>query len=239
MEAYTYSNLFDTKGIEYIVIIFFLLLLIPFWLIVNRKSETGNIIQEAVKVFATSVLSIPKGLFYSRNHAWLYLEKSGQAKIGIDDFLLKVLGKVNVVPSKSAGEYIKKGDVIALIEKDGKKLKIHSPVSGEIFGFNSELKEDATSLSADPYGDGWLYIVQPENWKNETSGFFLGNEVMPWMDRELQRLKDFLNVSYSKYTDTAMALVYQEGGELQQNPLADLETAVWDDFQNEFLEQIG
>ncbi|WP_340110871.1 glycine cleavage system protein H [Maribellus mangrovi] len=236
MEAYTYSNIFDTKGIEYIVIIFFLLLLIPFWIIVNRKSETVQQMKQAIKTLTATVLNIPRGLFYSPNHAWLYLEKNGQVRIGIDDFLVKVLGEIEVKLLKNEGEKIKKGDVIAVVEQNGKQLKLHSPVSGQIAGINADILEDAATLLADPYGKGWMFTVEPDNWKAETVGFLMGNEVKPWVDRELRRLKDFLNVSFSRHTDPSMAVVFQEGGELQMNPLTELDAEVWDDFQNEFME---
>ncbi len=32
MEGFTYTNIFETKGIEYIIIICFFLILIPFWI---------------------------------------------------------------------------------------------------------------------------------------------------------------------------------------------------------------
>lgn len=237
MEAYTYSNLFDTKGIEYIIIIFFLLLLIPFWIIINRKSEVADKIRNSIKALTVGSLRIPKGLFFSRNHTWLQLEKSGDARIGIDDFLLKVLGDVRIEPLKVTGEKIRKGDVIALLEQEGKQLKLHAPVSGQISGFNEELVGNTSTLARDPYGEGWLFKVEPDNWKTETTGYTLGKESLNWMDRELQRLKDFLSISFSKNNDLHLAPVFQEGGELQMNPLAGLETKVWDDFQYEFLEQ--
>lgn len=237
MEAYTYTNLFDTKGIEYIIIIFFLLLLIPFWIIVNRKSEAVESVRQTIQAFTASVLRIPQGLFFSRNHTWLYMEKSGQAKIGIDDFLLKTLGEVKVLPVTEAGNSVKKGDVVALVEQDGKQLKLHSPVSGIISGFNSDWSESSEDVRDDLYNDGWLFTLQPDNWKKETAGFLLGNEIYPWMEREVQRLKDFLSVSYSKSENGSMALAFQEGGELQMNPLSGMESEVWNDFQYEFLEQ--
>ena len=239
MEAYIYSNIFDTKGIEYIIIIFFLLLLIPFWIVVNRKSEAVVRITKSIKAFTASVLSTPKGLFFSRNHTWLQLEKSGEARIGIDDFLIKVLGDVVVHPLKSPGDDIKKGEPIAFIEQAGKELKMHSPVSGKITGFNSAIIEEEAAFVGDPYGEGWLFTLQPDSWKAETAGYLLGDESESWMEGELQRLKDFLNVTFSRNSDPSMLLVYQEGGELQMNPLSNMEVEVWDDFQNEFLEQTG
>jgi glycine cleavage system H protein len=36
MEAFTYVNIFDTKGIEYVLVITFLLLVISFWRYLTR-----------------------------------------------------------------------------------------------------------------------------------------------------------------------------------------------------------
>lgn len=239
MEAYTYTNLFDTKGIEYIVIIFFLLLLIPFWITVNRKSEMATKMQQAIQTLTAAVLRIPRGLFFSRNHTWLYLEKSGEAKVGIDDFMLKVLGDIRVKPLKEAGEKVKKGEVVVLLEQAGKQIKLRSPISGEIYGFNTELSDVYEPVNIDPYKTGWLYTMHPHNWKTETSDFLLGKEILPWMEKEIQRLKDFLNVTFARQSEASVAPVFQEGGELQMNPLAELNEEVWHDFQNEFLEQTG
>ena len=237
MEGFTYTNLFDTKGIEYIIVIIFLLLLIPFWIVVNRKSEAVQQIQQRVRVLTANFLRIPKGLFYSRNHTWLYLEKSGQAKVGLDDFLQNVLGEVAVQPIKATGDTVKKGEVLALIEQGGKQLRIHSPLSGEIAGFNDSLSENDEAFRTGALEDGWLYTVVPASWQKETSGFLLGAEAAKWFSDEITRLKDFLNINLSRQAGVSTIVAFQEGGELELNPLAELDAGIWDEFQNEFLEQ--
>ena len=236
MEGFTYTNIFETKGIEYVIIIFFFLILIPFWLIMNRKSEAVKQIKQAVKALTTSALRIPKGLFYSKNHTWAFLEKSGNAKIGIDDFLLQIVGAFELNMLKNEGDNIGKGEVLAEIEQEGRRLQLLAPISGVIVGINSALAENAEIMEADPYGEGWMYAIQPSNWKVETSGFYFAEEAIKWMGNELQRLKDFLNVTLSKNDETPI-LVYQEGGELQMNPLEGLNSKIWSDFQDEFLSQ--
>ena len=37
MDGFSYINIFDTKGIEYLVIIAFLVMIIPFWIIINKE----------------------------------------------------------------------------------------------------------------------------------------------------------------------------------------------------------
>ena len=237
MEAYTYSNLFDTKGIEYIIIIFFLLLLIPIWIVVSRKSEVVRQIRQKVSVLTAGILRIPQGLFFSRNHTWLYLEKSGQARIGIDDFLIRVVGKVQVSPLKSPGDKIKKGEVMAILEQNGKQLHVHSPVSGEMAEVNTVIAENGEMLISDPYNEGWLLSVKPDNWKSETSGLYLAEEASRWITNELQRMKDFLSVALAKHAGASPEIVFQEGGEIQANLLEELEAEIWNDFQKEFLDE--
>ena len=87
MDAFTYKDIFETKGIEYIIIIAFLLLLIPFWILLNKSPKIKAEIQKAWDVLTANILRIPQGLFFSRNHTWAFMEKSGLAKVGLDDFL--------------------------------------------------------------------------------------------------------------------------------------------------------
>ncbi|WP_319501561.1 hypothetical protein [uncultured Draconibacterium sp.] len=235
MEGFTYSNLFDTKGIEYIVVIIFLLLLIPFWVMVNRKSEVVQHIQQGIRVLTTNFLRIPKGLFFSPNHTWMYMEKSGQAKIGLDDFLQNVLGEIEIQPLKSTGETVKKGEVLALIGQGGKQLRVHSPLSGEIVAANLAPGESDVP-GTNELDAGWLYSMVPENWQKETSGFLLGVEAANWFTDEITRLKDFLNINLARQAGVSTVLAFQEGGELEPNPLAKLDAEIWNEFQNEFME---
>ncbi|MFV0592406.1 MAG: glycine cleavage system protein H [Draconibacterium sp.] len=237
MEGFTYTNLFDTKGIEYIIVIIFLLLLIPFWLIINRKSETVQQFQQSIRVLTANLLRIPKGLFYSRSHTWLFLEKSGQAKIGLDDFLQNVLGEITVQPLKSTGDTVQKGDVIALVEQGEKQLHIHSPLSGEIAGFNELALANSGAPRTDKLEEAWLYTIVPANWKKETSNFLLGTEAIQWFSDEITRLLDFLTVNLARQAGVSAVVAFQEGGELEANPLSKLDADIWDGFQNEFLEQ--
>jgi glycine cleavage system H protein len=38
MDGFSYTNIFETKGIEYLMIIAFMLILVPFWITLNRKA---------------------------------------------------------------------------------------------------------------------------------------------------------------------------------------------------------
>ncbi|MCU0408677.1 MAG: glycine cleavage system protein H, partial [Bacteroidales bacterium] len=156
MDGFTYNNIFDTKGIEYIIIIGFLLAVIPFWLLLNRKAPLAAEIRKRIGVLTHSALRIPMGIFYSSNHTWTYLEKSGSARIGLDDLLLHLTGNVVVTPVAVGGTRIRRGDVIAEITSGDRRLKVLSPVSGELLRINPALSANPDLLNEDPFGSGWI-----------------------------------------------------------------------------------
>jgi glycine cleavage system H protein len=235
MDGFSYNNIFDTKGLEYIIIISFLILIIPFWIFINRKSGITGKIQKALGILSTGILRIPLGLFYSKYHTWAHLEKSGNASVGLDDLLLHLTGDVKLRGLKKPGNLIKKGEILADIEQDGKLLQIYSPISGEIMDANNMLYEEPGVLNEDPYGSGWVYKIKPAAWISETETYFLAEEAIAWSKNELDRFKDFVAVSMKKYSPETSMLILQDGGELCDKPLSGLPDEIWQDFQKSFL----
>lgn len=235
MNGFSYNNIFETKGIEYLIIIAFLLMLIPFWIIINRQSGSTKYIKKALGILSVNILRIPHGLFYSKNHTWAHLERSGNAKVGLDDFLLQITGEVRFTNLKNPGDFLSKGELMAEVEQNGKILKITSPLSGKIMDANTILNEPPGILNEDPYGIGWMYKVKPNDWIEETRSYYLAQEAIAWSERELVRFKDFISDSVKKYSPGTSMLILQDGGELCDHPLSELPNEIWQDFQKSFL----
>jgi glycine cleavage system H protein len=235
MDGFSYTNIFETKGIEYLIIIAFLILIVPFWYSINRKTQISKQIKQTLGVLTAGILRIPQGLFYSKNHTWTHLEKSGSAKVGLDDFLIHLTGEVTFSNLKNPGEVIRKGELLTEIVQGEKLLKIYSPLSGEILDTNSVLYENPGVLNKDPYGQGWIYKIKPAKWIAETNSYFLAEEAISWSKNELERFKDFMSVTLNKYSPETSMVVLQDGGELSDKPLSELPDEVWQDFQKTFL----
>jgi glycine cleavage system H protein len=235
MDGFTYNNIFETKGIEYIIIISFLILIIPFWIIINRKTAIKKSIQKALGILSSGMLRIPQGIFYSKNHTWTYLQKSGYAAVGLDDLLLHLTGDVKFRQVQKGDTIIHKGEMLAELEHEGKILKIFSPISGRIVNVNETLNDNPGLLSEDPYGNGWVCRIKPSDWIAETSSYYLAEGAVNWIKSELDRFKDFLAVSLKKYSPETSMVILQDGGELCDKPLAELPDEVWRDFQKSFL----
>mgnify|MGYP006286228347 CR=1 FL=1 len=235
MDAFTYTDIFDTKGIEYIVVIAFLLILIPTWIWLNKPVAVKENLLRSVSGLSAEILSFPRGLFYNRNHTWTYMEKSGDARVGVDDLLLHLTGGVSVDFLKKPGEKVNKGELIATVSRDDRRLKIASPISGEIRKVNTALSDKEGEINADPYGKGWLLKMHPEHWREETHCCRMDDEVETWSKEELERCKDFL-ASTAKSSAGTADVVLQAGGELTDFPLAEMPPEVWNKFQQEFLD---
>ncbi len=235
MDGFTYYSLFETKGIEYLIIIAFLILIIPFWLLINKPVKIASRIKRTIGILSASILRVPGGVFYSKNHTWTHLEKSGNAKVGLDDLLLHLTGEVNLKNMKAPGERVAKGEILTEVDQKGKKLSIVSPISGEIVGTNSLLTEEPGLLNEDPYGKGWIYSIKPTQWVAETSSYHFADEAAEWFKGELGRFKDFLAVSARKNSTDTSPVYMQDGGELIDNTLSSMPEEVWSDFQESFL----
>lgn len=234
MEGFTYHNIFETKGIEYIFVILFLAVLVPFWLALNRKSKRLKLVNEAFSI-SIDKLRIPQGVFFGPNHTWMHMNKTGSAKIGLDDMLMHAAGLVNINYLIDPGTTVTKGEIIAEIEHEGNKLHILSPISGEVQRINSSLRKHPEYMNNQPFSDGWILELRPDKWINETKACVLGDKASNWMKDELQRFKDFVTTKAFTPDPGKSIMVLQDGGELMDHTLQKLPASLWKDFQDDFL----
>ncbi|MCX6270892.1 MAG: hypothetical protein NTU44_06675 [Bacteroidetes bacterium] len=235
MDGFSYFNIFETKGIEYLAIITFFLMLIPFWIVLNKQVKIARQIQKVLGILSAKSLKVPQGLFYSENHTWSHLEQSGAARVGLDDLLVHITGEINLKSLKNPGDQIRKGELLAEIDQKGKRLRVFSPITGKILKTNGLLIESPEIINEDPYGKGWIYKIKPTNWISETSSCYLAEEATNWSTTELNRFKDFLAKSVVKYSPDQSMTILQDGGEICDYPLSEMPGEIWQDFQESFL----
>ncbi len=235
MDGFSYQNIFETKGIEYLIIIAFLILIIPFWVMINKREAIKRRIRKTLGILSAEILRIPQGIFYSNNHTWTHLERSGVAKVGLDDLVLHITGEVKLSNLKKPGNFINKGEPLAEIDHNGKRLQLTSPISGRVTGTNTALSDHPGIINEDPYEKGWIYEVRPSEWVSETESYHLAGDAIAWTKGEVERLKDFLAGSMKKYSSESQLVILQDGGQLCDNPLSELPDEVWQDFERSFL----
>lgn len=106
---------------------------------------------------------IPAGLRYRESHEWVRLEDDGSVVVGISDHAQAALGDMVFVELPEPGLSYTQGDACAVVESVKAASDIYSPVSGEVIEFNPALADNPGLLNTDPYGDGWLFIMNPSD----------------------------------------------------------------------------
>jgi glycine cleavage system H lipoate-binding protein/ABC-type phosphate transport system substrate-binding protein len=203
----------------------------------GKKQNWGNAESDmkASPVLNEDIILAPKGLYFDKTHTWAFMEKDGNVKVGIDDFLQHVTGTLTRVIMKNTGDKVRKGDKILTLVKDGKQLSIYAPISGTIIQQNTSLVADSSLVNTSPYADGWVYLIEPNNWVREMRFLFMGEKYSEWIEDEFIRLKDFFASSVMSGNPAFAQVIMQDGGELSDHILADLEPEVWEDFQIKFI----
>lgn len=182
-------------------------------------------------------VSVMKGIYFDKSHTWSFMEKDGTVRIGIDDFLQHVTGTLTKIKFMEPGENVRRGEKIFTLVRDGKQIDIHSPVSGIIREKNVSLGEDSSIMNRAPYGEGWIYLIEPVNWEREIRFMFMSEKYQEWIKDEIIRLKEFFAAVIAPGKLAYSHIILQDGGELTDNVLADLEPEVWEDFQRNFIDK--
>jgi glycine cleavage system H lipoate-binding protein len=186
--------------------------------------------------FSENCLVVPKGLFYDKTHTWAYMEADGTVKVGIDDFLQHVTGKLTRIRTKGIGDRIKKGEPMLTFIQNGKQLVIKSPVSGTIKSENLVLITDPSLINSSPYSDGWFYEIEPSNWLRETQILLMADKYSEWIKGEFHRLRDFLAGIFKPEAPEYSYVILQDGGEIADNVLSSLGPEAWEEFQIQFID---
>ncbi len=104
----------------------------------------------------------PEELRYAPSHEWVRVGDDGVLTVGISDFAQDALGDVVYVDLPSVGSSFEKGDAMAEIESTKSVNEIYAPVSGTITAVNDALDDAPELVNSDPYGDGWLVQITPD-----------------------------------------------------------------------------
>jgi glycine cleavage system H protein len=107
-------------------------------------------------------MNVPEDLRYTPDHEWARLE-GGQIRIGITDYAQDALGDVVFVQLPAPGAAVQAGESFAEVESTKSVSDVYAPLVGTVVEVNAELTDSPQKLNEDPYGDGWLCVIQPED----------------------------------------------------------------------------
>jgi glycine cleavage system H lipoate-binding protein len=171
---------------------------------------------------------VAREYYYHHGHTWARVEYGGRVRIGVDDFTARLLGPQEAIDMPGLGDTIEQGRPQATLVRKGNKAEPMSPVDGKVLAVNPKVGAKADTANADPYGDGWLMVIQPTNLRKNLKNLLFGTESLAWMDDESARLGSMLNEE-SGYQLAAT------GGEVVRDIFGSVPNAKWNRLVEAFL----
>jgi glycine cleavage system H protein len=104
----------------------------------------------------------PDDLKYTKEHEWARLSE-GRVTVGITDYAQEALGEVVYLELPEVDSEVSKEDTFGVIESVKAVSDLFAPVSGRVVEMNATLIESPEMINTDPYGEGWLIVVEPSD----------------------------------------------------------------------------
>jgi glycine cleavage system H protein len=106
---------------------------------------------------------IPGDLKFLKSHEWARVEDNGQVTVGISDHAQGLLGDLVYVELPNVGDDVTLGGAAAVVESVKAASDVYSPVSGKVVAVNAALADRPETINEDAYGEGWIFVVQPDD----------------------------------------------------------------------------
>jgi len=106
---------------------------------------------------------IPEELKYTKTHEWVRREGDNTVTVGITDHAQNLLGDMVYVETPEVGTNLGESDDCAVVESVKAASDVYCPIAGEVIEVNEALADAPEMINKDPYGDGWLFKLRPED----------------------------------------------------------------------------
>jgi len=126
---------------------------------------------------------------YHPGHMWAVAETPELVRVGADDFAMKVAGPSTGIDIPERGQWIRQGQRIVAIHRDGRDLELVSPIEGTVVDVNESAILDPESARKDPYGEGWLLVVNAPDVKTNFRNLLTGTVARRWLDDAAAKLR--------------------------------------------------
>ncbi len=111
----------------------------------------------------SETLATPAQLLYTAKHTWAQIMPDGNVRVGISDYAQRHLKGISHIRTEPVGKEINKMEPFGVAETWMFRLDLYSPVSGKIAKVNINLKDDPHIINQDPYAQGWIAEIKPNN----------------------------------------------------------------------------
>ena len=196
-----------------------------------KQSTVPSVLREVPSGVVPNIVAgfqVPENVRYHGGHTWALSESRELVRVGMDDFASKLIGRIDSISLPQRGRWVRQGQKIWTIFRDGKSVDMVSPIEGTVSDVNEAVVRDPELARRDPYGEGWLVTVQAPDSKINFRNLLGGALARMWTEDSALRLRKRMPIAMS-------AALAQDGGVAVDDVSAHLPNEDWATLTKEFF----
>lgn len=158
-------------------------------------AEAGEMAAEprpAIPVLAKeNGFEIPKGFCFHPGHTWVYDEGRQNARVGLDSFATRLMGKIDRVEVTNLNRWVRQGQKVCTVTGSGASVDFMAPIEGVVVSINHEVLKDPGLLTKDPYKDGWVCVIKAPDLEINKKNLLQSSMVATWIQNSVRRLQSY------------------------------------------------
>jgi CheY-like chemotaxis protein len=160
--------------------------------------------------------NVPAGIFISQNHIWVNVEMNGTARVGIDDFARKIIGKIDKVELPKLNSEIRKGDLLISIRHGSHAVDLSSPISGKVTLLHTEHIEHPDWIASKPFELSWMCCIEPSHLSEELHSLKIGVDSINWYKAEIDKYNEIARAVEKERTQAESTSKGNDQADMQQ-----------------------
>ena len=133
----------------------------------------------------------PDDLYYfagSTDSNWIKVE-GNKVRVGLTTLGTYAAGKIKFIRLRPAGKDVKAGRSIGTLESGKWTGAVKAPVNGTLVEVNEDLKDNPALLNDDPYGKGWIAVIEASDLDTDLKGLQGPSGLAEWAAKEVAEKK--------------------------------------------------
>ncbi|TMI25796.1 glycine cleavage system protein GcvH [Candidatus Bathyarchaeota archaeon] len=126
--------------------------------------------------------NVPEDVYYTKEHEWVRLE-GDKCRVGVTDYAQNSLHEIVYVDLPKIGLKVSQMQSIGTVESVKAVADVYSPISGTVIEVNNALSDAPELVNKNPYREGWITIIRPEDLKKELPGLMKASDYKDFLKK--------------------------------------------------------
>lgn len=167
--------------------------------LIKRRDRIEKLLKPKVHVASAAEIersvggefAIPGGVLISAGHCWASLAEDGTARVGLDDFAKKLLGRIDTIDFPDIGMKVRAGQPLFSINQGHRRAQFHAPLSGKVVKVNEGLRKNSSMLEQTPFGESWVCTMEGDDLDADLAQLKIGKSAVAFIQEDIKRFQEF------------------------------------------------